>query len=175
MADERRKHSFEPAWQPECRVLILGSLPGEESLRRAEYYAHRRNVFWRIADEWFGIPRELPYHERLAALNRAGVALWDVVGSAYRRGSLDRDLTGTAPNDIGELVGRLPRLLRIGCNGTAAYELLRRSAPELFAETRFEIRRLPSTSPAAAGIRYETKKSAFAALFLEAGLGMAGR
>ena len=72
---EETKHSFPPAAAPDAELLFLGSLPGDESLRQAQYYAHPRNAFWRIMGELFGFDHLLPYGERLAELRRNRVAL----------------------------------------------------------------------------------------------------
>ncbi len=169
MVSAERKYSFSPVFHPECRVLILGSLPGDESLRRQEYYAHLRNAFWRILEELLGIARGTPYPERLERLAACRIALWDVAASANRSGSLDQHLTGIAPNDIPWLTGQMPHLRSIGCNGAAAWKNLKRNFPELFRKN-FEIRQLPSTSPAAAAISFEVKKRAYADLFRSGGI-----
>ena len=69
--------SFPPAAAEGVRVLVLGSMPGVESLRQQQYYAHPRNAFWPIMGALFGFSPALPYKKRLEELNRAGVALWD--------------------------------------------------------------------------------------------------
>jgi hypoxanthine-DNA glycosylase len=76
--------SFPPIVSDKSKVLILGSMPGEASLKAGQYYAHPRNLFWRIMGELFGIDPSLPYQERAARLLGAGVALWD--SAARRRG-----------------------------------------------------------------------------------------
>ena len=78
--------SFEPVSRPDARVLILGTLPGAESLRRQQYYAKRENSFWPIMGALVGASPELPYARRLARLVEHGVALWDVCASAERAG-----------------------------------------------------------------------------------------
>ena len=83
------KHSFPPVARADARFLILGSLPGEESLRQVQYYAYRHNAFWRIMGELFSFSPDLPYPERLAALGRNRIALWDSLASCRREGSLD--------------------------------------------------------------------------------------
>lgn len=158
---EETKHSFPPAAAPDAELLFLGSLPGDESLRQAQYYAHPRNAFWRIMGELFGFDHLLPYGERLAELRRNRVALWDVVGSGVRPGSLDTAIREHRPNDIPGLLARCPGIRAIGCNGSTSHKLLKRHYPELFGRTELTILVLPSTSPAAARLRYEEKLAAF--------------
>jgi len=85
-------------------ILILGSMPGEESLQRQQYYAHPRNLFWDIMGQMYDFDKNLPYHERLTQLKHNGIALWDVLSKCRRKGSLDSniDISSTEPNDFGE-------------------------------------------------------------------------
>ena len=71
---------------------MLGTLPGQVSLRTGEYYAHPQNRFWRIIEEVFELPPNTPYLERTQLLASAGIALWDVCEAAYRPGSLDSSI-----------------------------------------------------------------------------------
>ena len=149
--------SFPYSADEDARILVLGSMPGAESLRQQQYYAFKHNAFWRIMGEVYGFSPELPYPERLAELRRCGVALWDVLAACERPGSLDSDIRGARPNDIPALVSKLPKLERILCNGGASRNFLRRFFPELAAE------QLPSTSPAAARFTYAEKLAAWRA------------
>ena len=81
--------SFPPLIAPNAAVLILGSMPGQMSLRRQQYYAHPQNHFWRIMGDLVGVPPALPYEERTRRLNDTGVALWDSLKYCERPGSLD--------------------------------------------------------------------------------------
>ena len=153
MSPSDRARSFACSADDRARVLILGSMPGEESLRRQEYYAFKHNSFWRIMGELFGFSPELPYAERLAALRAHGVALWDVLAECERAGSLDTSIRSPRPNDIPGLVRRLPRLERILCNGGASGRYLKRFFPELARNALV----LPSTSPAAARLSHAEK------------------
>ncbi len=155
MAQSERARSFPYSADENARVLILGSMPGEESLRQREYYAFRHNAFWSIMGELYGFPPDLPYPERLARLRANGVALWDVLAECVRPGSLDSAIRSPRPNDIPALLKRLPRLEKILCNGGAARNYLQRFFPELAAE------QLPSTSPAAARWTYAQKLAAW--------------
>ena len=153
-------HGFPPVCGPAPRVLVLGTLPGAESLRRQEYYGLPRNRFWWVMGQLVGAGPELPYAARLARLAAAGVALWDVCHSAVRPGSLDTAIEAASirPNDIAGFVAAHPTLRLLACNGATAATLLRRlvlpGAPALAA---LPLVRLPSTSPAHAGMPAEAK------------------
>ena len=100
-----RKASFPPIVAPDTRVLILGSLPGERSLAEGRYYAHPRNLFWRLVGEAIGRDLEgLGYEARLEALLAARIGLWDTVASAMRTGSLDAAIREAEHNPLTELV-----------------------------------------------------------------------
>ena len=71
------KAAFAPVVDDATRLLILGSLPGDASLKAAQYYAHPRNGFWPLVG---GVLDEdlaaLPYPTRLDRLKTRGVGLW---------------------------------------------------------------------------------------------------
>ena len=149
--------SFPPSAAKGVRVLVLGSMPGVESLRQQQYYAHPRNAFWPIMGTLFGFSPALPYKQRLIRLNRAGVALWDSLGGCERSGSLDSNIRKPVPNDIPGLLKRYPEIHAIFCNGSASYQILKKYHGTLFERSDLEIRQLPSTSPAAAIYSFEQK------------------
>jgi len=142
-----RKASFPPVAGPDTRLLLLGSLPGEASLRAGRYYAHPQNQFWRLIGAVIG--REdlhaLDYAARLAALEAAGVGLWDVVADAVRAGSLDGAIRDHRPNDLVALIGTLPELRAIGFNGATAARIGRKMVGQCDGLTLVD---LPSSSPA---------------------------
>lgn len=155
-----------PAGQ--ARVLILGSMPGVASLTAQQYYAHPRNRFWPLMQALFCVPLAADYDTRVAALNEAGVALWDVLQSCERPGSLDsRIVRGTeVPNDIASLLARHPTLEVIALNGGAARDAFRRSvAPELGARLdAVRVLAMPSTSPANAAVGLDALRGRWVAL-----------
>lgn len=155
------KYSFAPAAQEGCTALILGSLPGDASLQAAQYYAHPRNAFWKIMGRVCGFSAELPYGERLKMLNNAGIALWDIVFSGARQGSLDSNIRDEKPNDIMALLQAYPTIRTICCNGGTAHRYLKRYFPALFVRQRWSVQLLPSTSPAAARLSFEEKLHAY--------------
>ncbi|MEO7496706.1 MAG: DNA-deoxyinosine glycosylase [Massilia sp.] len=142
-----RKRCFDPVVDAHTRLLILGSLPGEQSLARSEYYGNRQNRFWTLMSEVLDVDLvALDYPARLAALLARGVGLWDVVAEARREGSLDSRIRERADNDLLALVGTLPALTTIAFNGGTAARLGMKVLGE-HAE-RFRIIALPSSSPA---------------------------
>lgn len=145
--------SFPPSADPRARILILGSMPGAESLRKQEYYAFPRNAFWRITGGIFSFDPALPYEDRLARLREHGVALWDVLQCCEREGSLDSRILRPVPNDLRALLSQCPGIRRIFCNGGASAGFFRKFFPELLPL----MTRLPSTSPAAAMYSFEEK------------------
>jgi len=133
----------------DCRVLLLGSMPGVASLQEQQYYAHPRNRFWPLLGDLCGFDPALAYEARLRALADAGVGLWDVIGQCERRGSLDADIVrgSEVPNALPALIAGLPRLRLVACNGGAAWQALQRwVVPDLAATPA--LLALPSTSPA---------------------------
>lgn len=155
------RHPMPPVVNAGCRVLVLGSMPGAASLAAAHYYAHPRNQFWPILHRLFGIDPSWPYPDRLAALTGARVALWDVVASCIRPGSLDGsiDPASVVPNRVGDLLRRHRGIRAVFLNGGTADRLFRRFVlkpePEPFREVHIEL--LPSTSPAHASRTLEEK------------------
>ncbi len=142
------------------RVLILGSMPGVESLKQQQYYAHPRNLFWDMMDELFGAGRELLYEERLAVLRKHGVALWDVAHSCRRKGSLDSNMTKVEVNNFRNLFKMAPQIHTVFFNGQKAATLFRKLVvPNLDRSMKFVI--LPSTSPANASVSIAKKKAAW--------------
>jgi double-stranded uracil-DNA glycosylase len=140
------KRSFPPVTDPNTRVLILGSLPGEVSLAHQRYYAHPRNQFWRLVGAVAGLELEpLAYEERLTALLGRGIGLWDTVGAATRRGSLDGSIRSIERNPLPPLVERLPNLRAVGFNGGKSAAL---GLPQLAGPADLALVPLPSSSPA---------------------------
>lgn len=139
-------------------MLILGSLPSVTSLGQQQYYAHPRNAFWRIIEILFANGAILSYPARVALLQEQRIALWDVIASAQREGSLDSqiDASSVVPNDIVGLLSAYPSIQTIYCNGGMATTLFQRHiAPDLSVPVRMVS--LPSTSPANARMSFETK------------------
>lgn len=157
--------SFPPVSAPDARLLILGSMPGRASLAAKQYYAHARNAFWAIMEEVLGIPAAMLYEGRLTALKDRRIALWDVLASCVRPGSLDSNIEvlSITPNDFRTFFSKHPRISAVFFNGTMAEQSWKRHVlptlpPALIPEMSF---RLPSTSPANAGKTFTEKAEAW--------------
>lgn len=164
-----RVRSFAPLANARSRVLVLGSMPGRASLAAGEYYAHPRNLFWPFAAAQFGFDCAIPYKQRCAKLRAAGVALWDVLQSCSRSGSLDAAIVEDTivTNDFVQFFAQHPRIVCVFFNGAKAEQMFRRYViPQLPAPVlgALQLRRLPSTSPANAGIPIIVKRRAWRAL-----------
>ena len=162
----RLVHPFGPVARADARVLILGSMPGTASLAANQYYAHPRNQFWPLMGRLFDAGPERPYAERLTRLQAAGLALWDVVGSCERPGSLNADSRNAVPNGVAGWLHHCPGIQTVACNGQAAARLLRPLWPALEAAAGGPLRLLvlPSTSPAHAARTFAQKLRAWRAL-----------
>lgn len=165
MKHEDPSRGFAPLAGSGAKLLILGSLPGQRSIAAGEYYAHPQNAFWRIMGALFDAGPEHPYPLRAERLRRAGVAVWDVLESSVRAGSMDaaiEDATAV-PNDFAVFMGRYPRIGRICFNGRKAAELFERRVlpgmPDGVCPARVT---LPSTSPAYAAMSFEDKLARWA-------------
>ncbi len=114
--------SFAPIEDAKARVLILGSMPGKASLAAAQYYAHAQNLFWHILGEVTGAGPALPYPARARALRNCGIALWDVLASCTREGSLDSaiDDASISANDFVSFYRAHPGITQVFFNGAKA-------------------------------------------------------
>ena len=155
------KRSFPPVADASSRVLVLGTLPGEESLRRQQYYAHPRNLFWPIIFALFGATPPADYAERLAFVASHGIALWDVCEVGERERSADTTIRMERPNAIDRLLEARPRIRAVAFNGTAARRLHDRHFPRREGLAYLP---LPSTSPAHATIGFAAKLARWTAL-----------
>lgn len=127
-------------------VVILGNMPSVLSLAGQQYYGNPRNAFWRITGELFSFSPDAAYADRCAALVRSGIAVWDVLASCRRIGSLDSavERDSMVANDFGSFFAAWPSIERVYFNGSAAEANYRRLAGEVGPL----MYRLPSTSPA---------------------------
>lgn len=159
-----RVRSFEPLVGRQPRILILGSMPGIASLQAVQYYAHPRNAFWAIMAELFGIDPTASYSQRVAELSRHPLILWDTLQACHRPGSLDSNIDAKTAraNDFPGLLKRFPEIRAILFNGATAERYFKQLVlPNLPEKLELTLLRMPSTSPAHAGMDFEQKLSAW--------------
>ena len=161
------KHGLPPILWPHARILVLGSLPGDESLRRQEYYGNPHNKFWTILEHIYGEEVGDSYADKQRFLEAHGIALWDVLERAERHGSLDKNIRNGVPNDFDALFARLPALGVIALNGRDAQKSFQR------VQSRYSVRLatvrvlpMPSTSPAHASLSVAEKTERWRAITL---------
>lgn len=160
-----RVFSFPPVEGQDARVLILGSMPGKASLEASQYYAHPRNAFWHIMRALLPLREDASYADRTRTLIEHRIALWDVMQSCEREGSLDSDIVEHTiqPNDFDTFLTAHPCITRIYFNGAKAEQsYLRHVRPGLSPiHHSLPHTRLPSTSPAHAAMAFEQKLEAW--------------
>lgn len=145
---------FAPLIDDECQILILGSMPGVKSLEMQQYYAHPRNYFWKILYKLFDAAYEEDYKKRTVFLKTHHIALWDVLKSCEREGSLDTDIKNEEINDFDWFFECYPNIKGVFFNGTKAYETFRKKVGFKYEGVTFK--KLPSTSPAHA-LKFDDK------------------
>ena len=157
------EHPFEPVFDAESRILILGSLPSVRSRAEGFYYGHPRNRFWQVTSAILEEPFPESNDARLSMILRHRLALWDVIASCDIHGSSDASVRNTVPADIRRILEAAP-IERILCNGALAGKLYRQHLQNI---TGIEAIMLPSTSPANAAWSIEKLTQAWRdALFL---------
>ncbi len=147
-----------------CRLLVLGSMPGDASLQASRYYAHPRNRFWPVMGSLCGFALDIAYEDRLHGLHRAGVGLWDVIGRCERCGSLDTHIVrgSEVANPVDELLVAHRSIAAIALNGGKAAEAFRRHVQPRLPQARMPaVFALPSTSPANAALNRDALQEAW--------------
>ena len=135
-------------------VKVIGSMPGEVSLAKQEYYGHPKNLFWKFVEEVFpDINFDSPYTSRVQGLIKHHIGLWDVLQVCEREGSLDSAIKNALPNDFSVLSVQVPHLKKLLFNGRKAYDSFMKSPNKAWADNNhISCVLMPSTSPANASI-----------------------
>ena len=152
--------SFPPIAGKDAQILILGSMPGIKSLQEQQYYAHPRNAFWPIMAELYQFDLTLDYAIHCQQLVESKVAIWDVLKSCRRQGSLDQaiETDSIIANDFNAFLQQHKNIQRIFFNGGKAEQVFKRHVlPTLNVEQQLSFHLLPSTSPAHAAKSLDEK------------------
>ena len=145
---QQKCKSFLPNINKKSEFLILGSMPGLKSLEKQQYYAHPQNRFWKLMELLCNADNlsNLDYKNKLQILLKNKIALWDVIQSCNRNGSLDSNIQNEIPNNIPELLNQFPNIKIICLNGNKSYCAFKKHFPKTLEQ--YKCYKLPSTSPA---------------------------
>lgn len=149
-----RIFSFPSISSPDARILILGTMPGVQSLQLQQYYGHPQNNFWKLLFTIFGEEFSGHYEDRKNLLLKNNVALWDVLQACEREGSLDSAIMKEVANDFKAFLEAHPKITHIFFNGQKAAHYFKRYAQ---LDKEYALVTLPSTSPANAAKTFEAK------------------
>ena len=158
---KNRIQSFKSFVDKKSKILILGTIPGPEALRRQEYYGFPGNHFWKIIFKLFNIQKPLSYKEKKKLLKKHGIALWDVFQSCERDGALDSAIRNHKVNDIHGLLKKYPNIKNIFFNSRTSEKIFQKKFPD-FDEIPTQY--LPSTSPAHASLSLQKKMKAWSVI-----------
>lgn len=147
-------YSFPYIASPNAKILILGTMPGVQSLEKQQYYGHPQNHFWKILFALFDTPFTTDYATRKNLLLDNRIALWDVLQACIRPGSLDSAIAEEIPNDFAAFLTAHPHITHIYFNGQKAAHFFKRYVT---VDSRYRLTTLPSTSPAHASKAFEIK------------------
>lgn len=138
-------HEFDPVYDGDSKILILGTFPSVKSREMRFYYGHPQNRFWKLLARltgWSGTPKTIP--EKKEMLLENGIAVWDVIQSCEIAGSSDSSIRNVVPNDLAQVLAG-SSITRIYANGRMAQKLYDRYQK---SQTGMDAIPLPSTSPA---------------------------
>jgi len=141
---QNRISSFPPIIDEDSKILILGSIPGVKSLEKQQYYGHPQNKFWKIIFELCNEKFTEDYTARIKILKKHHIALWDVIDSCERKGSLDSEIKNEEANQIDKLLEEYQNIKAIFCNGGKSFKNLQKILGKNY---KIPVFLLPSTSP----------------------------
>ena len=145
------KHTIDPVYDKNSKVLILGSFPSVKSREQQFFYGHKQNRFWRVLAQGLlcPVPEDVPRKREM--LIRHHVAVWDVIASCEITGSSDASIRDVKANDLSPVLSSAD-IAVIFTNGGKAYELYQKF---IYPVNGIQNHKLPSTSPANAGYSLE--------------------
>ena len=150
--------SFPSISNVNAKILILGTMPGAQSLALSEYYGNPRNHFWQLLFTICNEPYTTDYEVKKNLLLKNNIALWDVLQTCERIGSLDSVILKEIPNDFKGFLNAHPNITHIFFNGQQAAKFFKK---HVTINSSYTLVTLPSTSPANAGIPFEGKLAAW--------------
>jgi|GEM_PF-277925 hypoxanthine-DNA glycosylase len=147
-------YSFPPIIDNFAKILILGTMPGKKSLEKQEYYGYKHNAFWKIMFKLFEKQYSDDYKNKIQLLNDCNIAIWDTLQFCERNGSLDSAIKNEIPNNFNELFLKFPQIKHLFFNGKSSFNYFKKY---IGLNQNFIYHTLPSSSPAYAGLNFESK------------------
>lgn len=137
-------HTFEPVFDENSEILILGSFPSVKSRENQFYYGHPQNRFWKVLGHLFDCDIPVTIEEKVSFLHANHVAVWDVIQTCDIVGSSDSSIKNVVGNDM-DVILKKAQIRKIFVNGDKAYKLFLKYCKK---EGQPLLVKLPSTSPA---------------------------
>ncbi len=139
---------LEPIIDQDTRVLILGSMPSQQSLTKQQYYGNPRNHFWPIIGEILGSDVSNDYQLKIQLLIQHRIGLWDTIQSCERQGSLDSTIKEIVPNDLSKILRIYPSIRLILFNGGKSFDVFKKYIGlDFLKDVDVDFAKMPSTSP----------------------------
>ena len=151
MEYKKLTHTFDPIYNKDSKILILGSFPSVKSRETDFYYGHPQNRYWKVLADILEVSVPEPPDEKRKMLLENNIAIWDVIHSCSIIGSSDSSIKDVVVNDFSEILDN-SQVKTIFVNGGKAHELYRKYAEK---NTGLKAVKLPSTSPANAAWKLE--------------------
>jgi hypoxanthine-DNA glycosylase len=148
------KKALSPLVENSSKILILGTMPGEQSIAKQQYYGNPGNQFWKILFSIFNEDFSLSYEDRKALVRKHKIALWNVLSSCLRQGSSDAKITDEKANDLGSFLKQYPNIKHIFFESKTAFRYFEKYNIPLKNITYMT---LPSTSGLNAGLSKDAK------------------
>ena len=153
-------HTFEPVFDENSKILILGTFPSVKSREGRFFYHHKQNRFWKVLSTIVNDVLPETIDEKKDFLLKNHIAVWDVIASCDIEGSSDSSIKNAVPNDFSDILKAAP-IRKIYTNGGTAYKLYHKYCEKV---TGFEAVKLPSTSPANCRVSYEELYEAYSVI-----------
>lgn len=137
-------HDFEPVFDENSKVLILGTFPSVKSRENQFYYGHPQNRFWKVIAGLTESEVPQTIEEKKKLLLEHGIAIWDVIESCDIIGSSDSSIKNVVPTDLKPILEH-SHVKKVFCNGATSAKYYKKYQEK---ELGIEAETLPSTSPA---------------------------
>lgn len=137
-------HAFEPVYDKNSRILILGTMPSPVSRKNGFYYTHPQNRFWKVLAAVFNEDEPLSVADKKSFVLRHRIALWDVLESCMMEGAGDSTIREPKANNLNLIFSKC-RIAGVFTTGSQAYRLYMKLCS---TDTGRDAVSLPSTSPA---------------------------